>query len=124
MVGDLRPAAGSSGAIVTEYALKKGADDISDADLEAELDQLFSSTVAQANGELTDPLASTTVNGLRAYQVSFSAELDGGTLNTDLVLVFDGTQQWNLQCQYTPRDQDQILPGCEQIWETFTVSGS
>lgn len=115
--------AGSSGAIVTEYALKKDVGSVSEADLQAELDQLFTSTVAQANGELTQPLAPTTVNGLPGYQVSFTSTTGGLDLTTDMVLVFQGTQQWNIQCQYAAAEQQDVLPGCEQIWNSFTVGG-
>jgi hypothetical protein len=114
---------GSSGAIVTEYALKKDVGSVSEADLQAELDQLFTSTVAQANGELIAPLAPTTVNGMPGYMVSFTSTTGGIDLTTDMVLIFQGTQQWNIQCQYTAEEQQSIRPGCEQIWNSFTVGG-
>ena len=114
--------AGSSGAIVTEYALKKDVGSVSEADLQAELDQLFTSTVSQAGGELIAPLAPTTVNGMPGYMVSFTSTTGGVDLTTDMVMVFQGTQQWNIQCQYAAAEQQSIRPGCEQIWNTFTVA--
>lgn len=113
--------AGSSGAIVTEYGLKKDVSSVSEAALQAELDRLFTSTVDQAGGELTQPISSTTVNGIPGYQVSFTSTTGGTDLITDMVLVFRGTQQWNIQCQYTTGDQQDVLPGCRQIWDTFAI---
>ena len=115
--------AGSSGAIVTEYALKKDVSSVSDAALQAELDRLFTSTVDQAGGDLTQPISPTTVNGIPGYQVSFTSTTGGTDLITDMVLVFRGTQQWNIQCQYTTGDQQDVLPGCRQIWDTFAIEG-
>ncbi|MEO8476130.1 MAG: hypothetical protein ABI572_03640 [Actinomycetota bacterium] len=114
---------GASGVIVTEYALQKDVAGVSEADLRAELDQLFTSTVAQANGTLTEPLAPTTIAGLSGYKVSFTSPSANDDLITDMVLVFRGTQQWNIQCQYTAADQQDVRPGCEQIWDTFTIEG-
>lgn len=116
-------AAGSSGAIVTEYALAKDVTDVSDADLQAELDNLFTSTVSQAGGELIEPLAPTTINGLSGYRVSFTSKTGGVDLRTEMVLLFRGMQQWNLQCQYTENDRDDVVPGCQQVWDTFSVDG-
>jgi len=113
--------AGSSGAIVTEYALKKDVSSVSEAALQAELDRLFTSTVDQAGGELTQPISPTTINGIPGYQVSFTSTTGGTDLITDMVLVFQGTQQWNIQCQYTSRDRQDVEPGCRQIWDTFTI---
>jgi hypothetical protein len=115
--------AGANGAIVTEYALKKDVSSVSQEALQAELDQLFASTVAQAGGELTRPISPTTVNGIPAYEVSFTSTTGGADLTTDMVLVFDGTQQWNIQCQYAAADQPDVLPGCQQIWDSFTIEG-
>ncbi len=115
--------AGSSGAIVTEYALKKDVSSVSEDALQAELDQLVTSTVDQAGGQLTHPLSPTTVNGMPGYQVSFTSTTGGVDLTTDMVLVFQGTQQWNIQCQYAAAHQQDVLPGCQQIWNTFTIEG-
>jgi hypothetical protein len=79
--------------------------------------------VAQAGGELTRPISPTTVNGIPAYEVSFTSTTGGPDLTTDMVLVFDGTQQWNIQCQYAAADQPDVLPGCQQIWDSFTIEG-
>jgi hypothetical protein len=115
--------AGSNGAIVTEYALKKDVSSVSEAALQAELDRLFTSTVDQAGGQLTQPLSQTTVNGMPGYQVSFTSTTGGVDLTTDMVLVFQGNQQWNIQCQYAAADQQDVRPGCQQIWDTFTIEG-
>jgi hypothetical protein len=115
--------AGSNGAIVTEYALQKDVSSVSDAALRTELDNLFKSTVNQAGGTITKPISPTTVNGTPGYQVSFTATAGGTDLTTDMVLVFQGTQQWNIQCQYTADQQETILPGCQDIWNTFTIGG-
>jgi hypothetical protein len=115
--------AGSNGAIVTEYALKKDVSSVSDDALQAELDRLFTSTVAQAGGELTQPISPTTINGIDGYQVSFTSTAGGADLITDMVLVFQGTQQWNIQCQYSAGDPQDVLQGCQQIWDTFTIEG-
>ncbi len=114
---------GSNGTIVTEYALKKDVSSVSDAALQAELDRLFTSTVSQAGGELIEPLAPTTINGMPGYRVSFTSTTGGVDLTTDMVLVFQGLQQWNIQCQYVAADRQDVLPGCQQIWDTFTIEG-
>lgn len=115
--------AGANGAIVTEYALKKDVSSVSGEALRAELDRLFASTVGQAGGELTQPISPTTVNGMDGYEVSFTSTTGGADLTTDMVLVFRGTQQWNIQCQYVAADRQDVLPGCQQIEDTFTIEG-
>lgn len=115
--------AGSDAAIVTEYALKKDVSSVSAIALQAELDRLFTRTVFRAGGEMNQPISATEINGIEGYRVGFTSTVGGTDLTTDMVLVFRGTQQWNIQCQYTDGDQHDVLPGCHQIWDTFTIEG-
>jgi len=114
---------GSSGTIVTEYVLQKDVGSVSGKELQAELQRLFDSTIEKANGELLQPLSPTTMNGLPAYQVSFTSVTGGVDLTTDMVLIFKDSQQWNIQCQYTAADQERVQPGCQEIWDTFAIEG-
>jgi hypothetical protein len=47
--------------------------------------------------------------------------LDGTPYQSTLVFVFDGTTLYELNCQHTAEEAEEIERGCEQIVRTFEV---
>jgi hypothetical protein len=46
---------------------------------------------------------------------------DGTPIESRLVFVFDGTTEYELNCQHTAEKTEEIERGCEQILRTFSV---
>lgn len=114
---------GLSAVIVTEYSLLQDVSGASQDQLKAELEGLLQGSLDQIGGELLQELMPTTVNGLQGFHAVFTSPVDGEETVTDMVMVFEGTRQWNLQCQYVPDTEDEVMAGCEQVRDSFAVTG-
>jgi hypothetical protein len=79
---------------------------------------------AQAGGSLTEGPTERDVGGLPALGYAGDARTPAGRpVHTRLVLVFDGTTEYAVVCQYDDRAADRILAGCDQVVSTFSVQG-
>lgn len=68
-----------------------------------------------------DPSA-TTVDGLPAlYLVAEGTDVAGNEIVSQSVLVFDGETEYEIDCQYSPAKEDDMRPGCAQVFNTFRV---
>jgi hypothetical protein len=114
---------GYSGVIVTEYALLQEVSSVSQEALRAELQGLLDSSLQQTGGEIVDDLSPVTVDGLDGFRVVFTVVVDGTEAESDLVMVFQGKRQFNILCQYEPDTETEVLSGCEQVRDTFAVTG-
>ena len=114
---------GVSAVIVTEYALLQDVSGVDQEQLQAELQGLFDSSLWQAGGEVVEALAPSTVNGVEGFRIVFTTPVDGIDTETDMVMVFEGTRQFNLQCQYTPETEEEVMAGCDQVRSSFVITG-
>lgn len=114
---------GLNAVIVTEYALLQDVSSVSQEQLQAELEGLFEGSLTQAGGEIVEGLTPTTVNGIDGFRILFTTPVDGTETETDMVLVFDGLRQFNIQCQYVPDAQDEVMAGCDQVRGSFVITG-
>jgi uncharacterized RDD family membrane protein YckC len=62
-----------------------------------------------------------TVAGRPGLRFRGTGTLEGTSIESTFVSVFDGTTQYTLNCQHTPEWAEEIERGCEQIVRTFTV---
>ncbi len=112
---------GTNAVIVSEYALGQAVTEADSAAVAAELETLFASVVQEQGGEITSPLTSVTVDGLPAFHVAFTGEVDGTPHQTEITVVFRDTQQWNIQCQSDGSHRADVSQGCELISSSFAV---
>jgi hypothetical protein len=119
------PESGSDAVVVSSYALRSDVGSVSPADLRAELENTFGGLVTQAGGQVTEPLSEATMGGLDGYSITFTTpDTEGGDLTTELTAVFEGSTQWNVQCQSHADSADEIQEGCTAIHDSFEVTAS
>jgi hypothetical protein len=79
---------------------------------------------AQAGGELLSGPDTTTLAGLPALRSTGTAiNPSGAEVTSTLVLAFDGTTEYFVNCQYDEDGRSDILAGCDVILATFDVAG-
>jgi hypothetical protein len=99
---------------------------ITDANIEARTDSIGSqieNLFVQAGGALTDGPTTERLAGLPA--LSFTGNVrtpNGRSMRTRLVLAFDGTTEYAVNCQYDERAHAEVEAGCDRIASTFTVT--
>jgi hypothetical protein len=108
---------------VTQYALLTDISQVSAADAQAEVAQLVQGLAQDAGGDLTSDVTPTSVGSLDGYGVSFTAEVNGTAYDVNLTILFHGTAQYNISCQYTDTSQVEITQGCDQVLSTFALTG-
>jgi hypothetical protein len=60
--------------------------------------------------------------GCQAYAFEASAlATEGVRVQSRLVVVFDGTTEYALNCQFTPEAAEEMKQGCDQVVESFKV---
>lgn len=118
------PAGGPDGVLVTQYRLDTEVSDLPATVLEARLKTTVSGLAQGAGGRLTSEVTPTTVGTVPGYQVAFTASLEGKPYTVELTMLFVGLDQYNINCQYSDATSQQIKVGCEQVKDTFRVTGS
>jgi hypothetical protein len=100
---------------------------ITDANIAAETRSIGSeieSLFTQAGGSLTDGPTSEQLADLPALAFTGIVRTPNGRgVRTRLVLAFDGTTEYALNCQSDERARTEIASGCEQVASTLTVTG-
>ena len=89
------------------------------------LDQFAEWRVPQfmlAYEDIREGPSATTVDGLPAlYLVAEGTDLNGDELVSESVLVFDGETEYEINCEYSPTKEDDMRPGCAQVFNSFRV---
>jgi hypothetical protein len=86
----------------------------------SQLENLF----AQAGGSLRAGPQLLRMGGLPALAFAGSAhDPDGRPVEERLVLAFDGTTEYFVNCQYDAHTQPEVVAGCQRIVSTFEVTG-
>jgi hypothetical protein len=82
------------------------------------------SLFTQAGGSLSAGPETEDVAGLPALRYTGDARTPaGGAVHTRLILVFAGTTEYAVACQYDDRGADRMLAGCDEVVSTFSVRG-
>jgi hypothetical protein len=82
------------------------------------------SLFTQAGGSLSGGPEAEDVAGLPALRYAGDARTPAGrSVHTRLVLVFAGTTEYAVACQYDDRVARQMLAGCDQVVSTLSVQG-
>lgn len=78
---------------------------------------------AQAGGDLVSGPDITEIDGLPALAfVGTAVNPSGTTVESRLVLAFDGMTEYFVNCQYDDRGESEIVAGCNLILSTFDIS--
>jgi hypothetical protein len=84
-----------------------------------QLDSLF----AQAGGALETGPTVAEMGGLPALSFTGTARNPSGhTVHSRLILAFDGTTEYFVNCQYDDGGRDEMLSACDRLVSTFTVT--
>ena len=73
-------------------------------------------------GDIREGPYATTVDRLPAlYLVAEGTDANGDEIVSQSVLVFDGETEYAISCEYSPAKEDDMRPGCAQVFDTFRV---
>jgi hypothetical protein len=106
-----------------EVPVEVNAENIEDyrEDITAGVEQLFT----QAEGSIEEGPIPITVGGLSGYRFEGTSTTPiegGGEVHTRSIQVYDGRTGFFVNCQYAPDAQEEILAGCQQVVDSFTVA--
>jgi hypothetical protein len=90
-------------------------------DITAGVEQLF----AQADGSIEEGPIPITVGGLPGYRFegTSTTPIEGeGDVHTRSIQVYSGETGFFINCQYAPDAQEEILAGCQQVVDSFSVA--
>jgi PsbP len=91
-------------------------------ELEGEIARQVESLFQQAEGQVTDGPTRVTAGGLPALGFeATSITSDGVSVESRLTLIYDGRNQYAVNCQFTPEGATEIERGCDQILSSFQV---
>jgi hypothetical protein len=80
------------------------------------------SAFQQGEGQLTAGPTRVPVGGLPALRFEgTSVTLAGVSVRSRLTLLYDGRNQYAVNCQFTPDRADEVNAGCDQIVDSFQV---
>lgn len=114
---------GNNFVTLTEYEVNIEVGEENISDLEREIGQTIEELTQQAGGSVDDGPSEVTMGGLPGFRFELSGvEAEGGTVDSSIVLVFDGTKEYFLNCQFTDEHSDEIDEGCTQIIDSFEVT--
>jgi hypothetical protein len=87
-----------------------------------ELADVIAQTFEQAGGGVTAGPTRTTVDGLPALRFEASALTpDDERVQSRGTLVFDGSTEYYVNCQFTPDRAEEMNSGCDQVLNSFDV---
>jgi flagellar basal body-associated protein FliL len=111
----------TEGVTVSQYALNADVSSVSPDAVKAEVTTLVGNLAQQLNGSIVGDLKPAQVGGMQGYEVTINATIEGQALTVDLTLLFKGKAQYNIGCQATSANQDEISKGCTQVKDTFAL---
>jgi hypothetical protein len=92
--------------------------------LKDEITRVVESLFQQAEGQLTAGPTRVTVGGLPALRFEGTGIASGGvSVRSRLTLIYDGRNQYAVNCQFTPDGAEEIERGCDEILSSFQVEG-
>jgi hypothetical protein len=114
---------GNNFVTLTQYEVNVEVGDENMSELEPEIGQTIEDLTEQAGGNVDEGPSEVTMGGLPGFRFELSGvEAEGGTVDSSIVLVFDGTTEYFLNCQFTDEHSDEIDEGCTQIIDSFEVT--
>jgi hypothetical protein len=91
-------------------------------ELEEEIARVVESGFQQADGQLTAGPTRVTVAGLPPIRLEGTSVTPAGdSVRSRLTLIYDGRNQYAVNCQFTPEGAEEMKRGCDQVEESFQV---
>jgi hypothetical protein len=107
-----------NGIIVQRYRLQRSIDESTLDAAKAEFDQLVSDLASGApEGEKTE------IGGLPALRYSGVPVTDPADAQSRLIVLFDGSTEYLINCQSTPDKREEIDEACDMAVDTLERSG-
>jgi PsbP-like protein len=114
---------GNNFVSLTEYEVNIEVGEENISELEQEIGETIEQLTQQAGGNVDEGPSEVTMGGLPGFRFELSGvEAEGGTVASSILLVFDGTTEYFLNCQFTDEHQEEIDEGCTQIIDSFEVT--
>jgi len=90
---------------------------------EGEITAAIKGVVEQAGGSLEGEPAALTVDGLPTldYRATAITTVDDATVDSRIVLMFDGADEYFLNCQYSEQERRAVEDACDLVLDTFSV---
>jgi hypothetical protein len=66
--------------------------------------------------------AETKLDGLPGFDAEISGSISGNPVRIRTTFAWDGRTQYQVNCQYTLSHAEEMLPGCDQVLESFQVT--
>ena len=107
---------------VQGYRLSKPVDDSNADRLEREMSQAADELAAAVSGQVTGGPTRVEIGGLPGFRFRVEGSYGGQPLTVTGVVLFRGTTQYFLECQFTPDHARDIRAGCRQVMRTFRAS--
>ncbi len=119
------PGAGSDFVSVTDYSLSASVTDANIDQQEPQTTATITSTFQQAGGSLTSGPDKITMGGLPALgYAGTAADPDGNQVSIRMVLAYDGTTEYFVNCQESQTGAGTMAAACDQIIGSFTLTAA
>jgi hypothetical protein len=116
----LGPSEGPNGLQLNVYGLEASVTESNVEAVAAEVADVLGQVFRQAGGSMTAEPVRVTVGGLPGYSAEGTAvDPDGVRVESQVTLLFDGTTEYFLNCQFTPEHAEETKQGCAQILDSF-----
>jgi len=107
---------------VAEYTINVSVTPDTIADQQDSFASQIADLFTQAGGQLQSGPTEEIMGGLPALAFTGTAKSPDGTeVGSRLVMAFDGTTEYFVNCQYTSGGEGDILAGCDQVVSSFQV---
>ncbi|HKZ76030.1 MAG TPA: RDD family protein [Actinomycetota bacterium] len=104
------------------YRLSQPVDDSNVDRFEREISQAADELAAAVSGQVTGGPTRVEIGGLPGFRLRVEGSYEGQPLTVTGVVLFRGTTQYFLECQFTPDHARDIRAGCRQVMRTFRAS--
>jgi hypothetical protein len=109
---------------VARYTLGVSVTDANIGERTESIGSQIESLFTQAGGALSEGPTHERLAGLPALSFTGSVRTPNGrAMRTRLVLAFDGTTEYAVNCQYDERARAEIEAGCDRVASTLTLTG-
>jgi hypothetical protein len=111
--------------IVTGYRLNTAVTDANVDQVEPELIGVLDQLTSQAGSSWPGTLERRTIAGKPAFVADGVGAVgpQQQQVESRVAFIFDDTTQYFVNCQYEPPQQSSILGGCDEILDTFEITG-
>lgn len=117
------PGTGQNVVVVTAYALNLEINAGNVDKVKSEVASTLGNIAKAAGGSFNGSLTPTTMGGFPGFQADISvAGTSGESLQSSVVVVFNGKTEYFVNCQYDSSSKSDVLAACDQIKGSFKAT--